>query len=111
MAGEQGPKKVTVPTLQLLDVLLAHPGRSDWFPLELCRQTGLGSGTVTQILFRLEGWGWVESRWEDAAQAYSQRRPRRRFYHLTGDGGRAARELIRQRFPGRLGLNAEGGYP
>lgn len=106
-----GPGKMTVPTLQLLDVLLAEPRRDDWFAFELCRRTGLGSGTVTQVLFRLESWGWLESHWEDAAHAFSQRRPRRRFYRLTGDGERAAGELIRRRFPGRLGLEARGAYP
>lgn len=105
-----GPKKVTVPTLQILDLLLAEPGRADWFAFELCRRTGLGSGTVTQILFRLERCGWLESRWEDAAHAFSQRRPRRRFYRLTGEGQHAARELIRRRFPGRLGLDVRSGY-
>ena len=103
-----GPRKVTVPTLQLIDVLLSEPTRRDWFGLELCRRTGLGSGTVAQILYRLEEWRWLESRWEDAAAAAAQRRPRRRFYRLTGEGERAARELIRRRFPGRLGLSAEG---
>jgi DNA-binding PadR family transcriptional regulator len=109
-ARAPGPLKVTVPTLQVLDVLLAEPERADWFAFEFCRRTGLGSGTVTQVLFRLERWGWLASRWEDAALAFSQRRPRRRFYRLTGEGQRAARELIRRRFPGRLGLLARGGH-
>ena len=100
MPAERGPKRVTVPVLQVIDLFLAEPGREDWFALEICRQTRLGSGTVTQILFRLQEWGWVTSRWEDATEAHRQGRPRRRFYQLTGLGARESREVLRQRFPG-----------
>jgi len=95
-----GPVRVTVPVLQVIDLLLAEPDRDDWFALEICRQTGLGSGTVAQILFRLQDWGWVSSRWEDATEAHRQGRPRRRFYRLTGQGAAAARQVLRRRFPG-----------
>jgi PadR family transcriptional regulator, regulatory protein PadR len=98
--GRGGPVRVTVPVLQVLDLLLAEPERDDWFALEICRQTGLGSGTVAQILFRLQDWGWASSRWEDATEAHRQGRPRRRFYHLTGQGVTEARQVIRRRFPG-----------
>ena len=98
--GRSGPARVTVPVLQVIDLLLAQPGRDDWYALDICRQTGLGSGTVAQILFRLQDWGWVRSRWEDATEAHQQGRPRRRFYELTGEGATAARGVLRQRFPG-----------
>src|SRR5207237_1051559 len=75
--GERtGPTRVTVPVLQVIDLLLAQPSRDDWFALEICRQTGLGSGTVAQILFRLRDWGWVTSSWEDATEAHRQGRRR-----------------------------------
>ena len=98
--GRGGPARVTVPVIQVLDLLLAEPARDDWFALDICRQTGLGSGTVAQILFRLQDWGWVRSHWEDANEAHSQGRPRRRFYELTGHGAAEAREVLRRRFPG-----------
>ena len=107
-ASESGPKKVTLPTLQVLDVLVGEPSRDDWYALELCRQTGLGSGTVAQILFRLEQWGWVEDRWEDASEAHARRRPPRRFYQLTGVGEREARLLLTHRLPGRLKWDTQG---
>jgi len=100
---------VTVPTLQVLDALLAEPARDDWFAFDLCRQTGLSSGTVTQILFRLERWGWMASRWEDVATAHEQGRPRRRFYRLTGTGEAAARRLMLDRFPGHARWSMERG--
>lgn len=95
-----GPRRVTVPVLQVIDLLLTDPQRDDWFALEICRQTSLGSGTVAHILFRLYDWGWVTSRWEETSQAHGRGRPRRRFYQLTGQGVTEAREVIRQRFPG-----------
>jgi hypothetical protein len=103
-----GPKKVTLPTLQVLDLFVADPTRDDWYALELCRQTGLGSGTMSQILFRLQQWGWVEDRWEDAADAHARRRPPRRFYRLTGLGERGARQLLVRRLPGRLTWGTQG---
>jgi PadR family transcriptional regulator, regulatory protein PadR len=98
--GRSRPGRVTVPVLQVIDLLLAEPGRDDWYALDICRQTGLGSGTVAQILFRLQDWGWVSSRWEDATEAHRKGRPRRRFYQVTGEGATAAREVLRRRFPG-----------
>jgi DNA-binding PadR family transcriptional regulator len=103
-----GPRRITVPTLQILTILLADPLKTDWFGLEVSRQTSLGSGTVTQVLYRLEQWGWVQSRWEDRDEATRHGRPRRRFYQLTGLGERQAMALVRQRFPGLLRLNLEG---
>jgi PadR family transcriptional regulator len=45
-------------------------------------------GTLYKALSRLEEFGLLTSRWEDAAVA--EGRPRRRLYELTGEGARAA---------------------
>jgi PadR family transcriptional regulator, regulatory protein PadR len=100
VADVSRPQRITVPTLQVIDLLLSEPDRADWFALEVCRRTGLGSGTVTQILLRLHEWGWLTDRWEDATEAHRRGRPRRRFYHLTGQGASEARAVVRRRFPG-----------
>ena len=47
-------------------------------------------GTLYKALSRLEGFGLLTSRWEDAAAA--EGRPRRRLYELTGEGARIAEE-------------------
>jgi PadR family transcriptional regulator, regulatory protein PadR len=47
-------------------------------------------GTLYKALNRLEEFGLLTSRWEDAAQVV-EGRPRRRLYELTGEGARAAR--------------------
>ncbi len=46
-------------------------------------------GTLYKALGRLEEFGLLTSRWEDAAAA-AEGRPRRRLYELTGKGARAA---------------------
>ena len=48
--------------------------------------TGQGGGTVYKVLRRLEDRGLVTGRWEDAAVAERERRPRRRYYRLTAAG-------------------------
>lgn len=45
-------------------------------------------GTLYKALGRLEEFGLLTSRWEDAAAA--EGRPRRRLYTLTGEGARVA---------------------
>jgi DNA-binding PadR family transcriptional regulator len=54
--------------------------------MEAC---GLPSGTVYPALRRLEKAGLLKSRWEGAAKAHADGRPRRRTYELT-DSGRDA---------------------
>jgi DNA-binding PadR family transcriptional regulator len=90
--------------LRVLDLLLSQPTRDDWFALQIVRDTKLGSGTVVQILFRLEHWGWVTSQWEDLGDAREHRRPRRKFYTLTGTGARKAKQFLEGAFPRLLRL-------
>ena len=45
-------------------------------------------GTLYKALSRLEEFGLLTSRWEDAAAVDG--RPRRRLYELTGEGARVA---------------------
>jgi len=49
-----------------------------------------GHGTLYKALGRLEEFGLLASRWEDAAAADG--RPRRRLYELTGQGVRVAEQ-------------------
>src|SRR5262249_60323700 len=96
----RGSKRIAIPVLQVLGVLLAEPPRDEWFAVEVGRRAGLGSGTVVQILLRLQEWGWVTDRWEDVSEAHRLGRPRRRFYQLTGLGATEARDVVLRRFPG-----------
>ncbi|MBA9005747.1 PadR family transcriptional regulator [Thermomonospora cellulosilytica] len=49
-------------------------------------------GTLYKALGRLEEFGLLTSRWEDAASA--EGRPRRRLYELTERGAQAARQAL-----------------
>ena len=55
-------------------------------------------GTLYKALGRLEEFGLLSSRWEDAAAA--EGRPRRRQYELTGQGARAAERAVADKGPG-----------
>ena len=51
-----------------------------------------GHGTLYKALSRLEEFGLLTSRWEDAAAA--EGRPRRRLYELTGQGAHVAEQAL-----------------
>lgn len=83
---------MTIPTQRVLEALLADPER-ELYGLEIGEAAGLRSGTVHPILARLEGYGWLSSRWEDI-DASAEGRPARRYYALTADGVQAARTAL-----------------
>ena len=87
------PVRMTRTTREVLRVLL-NGTNEDLHGLRICQEAGLGSGTTYPILSRLERAGWVEAHWEDETEwlepADGKRRPRRRYYRLTGDGLPAA---------------------
>ncbi len=75
---------MTIPTQLVLQALLAEP-EQERYGFEIVAATGLRSGTVHPILARLEGMGWVTSRWEDM-DPRQEGRPARRYYQLTAAG-------------------------
>lgn len=80
-------------TVQLvLRVLLADPSLEK-YGLQICAEAGLPSGTIHPILARLEGFGWLESWWEDT-DPRDEGRPRRRYYKLTQAGALRARHAL-----------------
>ena len=60
-----------------------------------------GHGTLYKALARLEEFGLLTSRWEDAAAA--EGRPRRRLYELTGEGARVAERSAAESAPQAAG--------
>jgi DNA-binding MarR family transcriptional regulator len=75
---------MTLTTQLVLRAILADPG-AEHYGLEVCRATGLASGTVHPILGRLEGHGWLTSAREEVDPSLVGR-PQRRLYKLTRDG-------------------------
>jgi DNA-binding PadR family transcriptional regulator len=87
--------RVTTATLKVLDALANASQESEMFGLRICKQAGLGSGTVYPVLDRLERAGWIEGEWEDEQPAG---RPKRRRYTMTRVGAEAyGRILDKQR--------------
>jgi DNA-binding PadR family transcriptional regulator len=52
-------------------------------------------GTLYRALSKMESKGLVKAWWEDPSTAESERRPRRRFYQITGVGVQALQEWAR----------------
>src|SRR3954469_25814754 len=86
-----GPK-MTLPTQLVLRALLENPTH-ELYGLQISQAAGLATGTIHPILARLEGLGWLESRWEDIDPATAGR-PRRRYYRLRPDGAEHARHAL-----------------
>jgi PadR family transcriptional regulator, regulatory protein PadR len=77
--------------------MLSHPtdGLSG---ADLAKVTGLASGTIYPILFRLEKSGWLQSEWEDVVPT-EVKRPRRRLYRMTAVGSTSARAEFQELLP------------
>lgn len=85
-------------TQEVLSFLLEQHGTGGVFGWEIIQNTeGVGSGTLYPILAKLEEAGWVVSNWEDSAVAAQEKRPRRRYYWLTGTGATKAPEYCAPR--------------
>ena len=102
MAG--AAPRMTIPTQLVLEVFLEDAGR-DRYGSDVGAQAGLASGTVHPILARLEGIGWLESRWEDI-DPRAEGRPARRYYRLTGTGAQAAQVALSRALRPRGGFAA-----
>ncbi|MFJ7213517.1 PadR family transcriptional regulator [Amycolatopsis sp. NPDC098790] len=87
--------KMTIQTGMILEEMIKRPAEAR-YGLELMNVIHLNSGTVYQILARLERAGWLRSEWEDPAVHEAEKRPRRRMYHLTSDGVEHARRVVSQ---------------
>lgn len=94
--------RITGPTLKVLSALLSSP-LDELSGAEIGRTSKLASGTLYPILLRLEGAGWLQSRWEREDPS-ELGRPRRRFYRVTALGARKAKAAISDLQPmlGRL---------
>lgn len=93
--GRQASRlKTTYPTQEVLRVFLEDP-RAEYFGTEIIDRIvsmKLKSGSLYPILQRLEGAGWLTSRWELEEYARSRGRPPRRYYKLTAAGASSAPE-------------------
>jgi PadR family transcriptional regulator, regulatory protein PadR len=91
MKSQRAPR-MTLSTQLVLQAFLEDPTQ-ELYGLEIGAAAGLPSGTVHPILARLEGLGWLESRWEEIDPRL-EGRPSRRYYQLTASGAQNAREAL-----------------
>lgn len=91
MKSQRAPR-MTLSTQLVLQAFLEDPAQ-ELYGLEIGAAAGLPSGTVHPILARLEGLGWMESRWEEI-EPRLEGRPSRRYYQLTRSGAQDAREAL-----------------
>ncbi|WP_221176793.1 PadR family transcriptional regulator [Nocardioides pocheonensis] len=92
--------RMTIPTQLVLRALLEDPDE-ERYGYDIGESAGLASGTVHPILARLEGLGWLTSRWEDVDSRIAGR-PSRRYYRLTAEGAHAARDALARTHRSRL---------
>jgi PadR family transcriptional regulator, regulatory protein PadR len=72
----------------VLDALLR--ARRGWIHgYELCKQTGVKSGTLYPLMIRLEEQGYLEAEWREPAEPG---RPPRHAYRLTASGAALAKD-------------------
>jgi DNA-binding PadR family transcriptional regulator len=98
---------MTIPTQLVLHTLLDDPA-VERYGVEIGTAAGLPSGTVHPILARLEGVGWLTSRWEDI-DPRAAGRPARRYYQLTPDGVQRAQVVLARAYRPRPNLRPLGG--
>lgn len=84
--------KSTLTELRILRAFLDDP-TGDHYGLEIIKTTGVSSGVLYPVLARFESRGWVRGVWEDVDEAKEGRR-RRRYYRLSAEGERVARERL-----------------
>jgi len=95
---------MTISTQLVLRALLADP-KAELYGVEIGDAAGLPSGTVHPILARLEGLGWVTSRWEDIDPSV-EGRPARRYYGIDPNGEAAARNALAGAYQSRRAPHA-----
>lgn len=76
--------------------VMADAGASWSHGYDLCRRTGIKSGTLYPLLIRLEAQGYLEAEWQAPTEPG---RPPRHAYRLTPAGQRFAASLAAQHAP------------
>jgi DNA-binding PadR family transcriptional regulator len=89
--------RLTQQTLKVLGSLMSGKVR-ELSGAEIAKSTHLSSGTLYPILYRLEEFGWLNSRWE-TGDPVALGRPRRRYYHVTALGAKRVQEVVRELTP------------
>jgi PadR family transcriptional regulator, regulatory protein PadR len=77
--------KVTKPLLKVAIVMMSKSHERFW-GYYLSREAGVRTGVVYPLLNKMVAEGWLDTGWEDEADAVG--RPPRKYFTLTEDGRR-----------------------
>jgi PadR family transcriptional regulator PadR len=99
--GKDEPR-LTQQTLKVLGTFMSSNTR-ELSGAEIAKFSQLSSGTLYPILYRLDEFGWLDSRWEKGDPA-TLGRPRRRYYRITAEGAKRVQEVVRELSPGTARL-------
>jgi PadR family transcriptional regulator, regulatory protein PadR len=94
--------RLTQQTLKVLGALMSDQVR-ELSGADIAKVSQLSSGTLYPILYRLEEFGWLDSRWE-IGDPTTLGRPRRRYYRITKEGAKRVREVVRALTPSAVRL-------
>jgi DNA-binding PadR family transcriptional regulator len=75
-------------------LVLQSISRGYSYGFDIMDATGLPSGTVYPALRRLESLRYVSGKWESSGVAQREKRPRRRYYEVTGMGQAALSKAL-----------------
>lgn len=96
------PPNASRQTRSMLNILLREPRR--WqHGYELCKETGLRSGTLYPLLIRLSDQGLLDSEWRQPSRSGL---PPRHVYRLNTRGLALARQLTQEDVPNPESLAA-----
>ena len=99
--GKTEPR-LTQQTLTVLGTVMSNPAR-ELSGADIAKASKLLSGTLYPILYRLEEFGWLASRWEEGEPS-ALGRPRRRYYRVTAEGAKKVRDVVTELTPSGGGL-------
>ena len=91
----KGDIRLTQTTLRILQTFMADVSK-ELAGSDIWKATKIGAGSRYPILVRLEGAGWLTSRWEELDPSEAGR-PRKRLYRLTVNGQAWARSALQER--------------
>lgn len=72
---------------------MLEDANAERYGIEIADMAELATGSVHPILARLEGIGWLSSRWEEV-DPRTEGRAARRYYRLTASGVEEARDAL-----------------
>ena len=91
------PIRITVPFTKVLSTFVSH-SKQQYSGADICRQTGLKSGTVYPMLLKMAENGWLKDEWEKV-DPKKVGRPKRRMYLLTEKGYSQGHKILIKHFP------------